>query len=438
METEIKTLVYRDRAENKTAVQSERLSGAGHSAKQDAARQKKISGSICVNSGAERNCEDILEAPRVGVLQYHEPVAVQKRRVLNKRLAGVAAALFAVIIAGVAILTVKINGTATENINMQETAEDGNAVQAVFEMAENSVVSADDTETGRDEAQDSGKLGESVVSEALNSETKEPGLKTESANEVAVISNVASNIGFEDSIVLMLLSDMAGEQEEDDYIPATMGKREEVSDSDTDNAAGQDDTDMQYEDSIGGIEDDDPSDILAFENTITAESESRLEAVAEVAELLIGPDDVPAGLTYRYNPDMQIEVTDHEIEVLERIVEAEATGMSVYGKMLVANVVINRVNSHYFANDVESVVFQRIGGSYQFSPVKDGRYYSVKVTDTTREAVERVLNGQDYSEGALYFFQRSATSKTKATWFDKNLKFLFKFGAHEFFTEYKK
>ena len=85
----------------------------------------------------------------------------------------------------------------------------------------------------------------------------------------------------------------------------------------------------------------------------------------------------------------------------------------------------------------QSVVFQKIGGSYQFAPIKDGRYKSVKVTSLSKEAVRRVLDGEDYSQGALYFFQRSSTSKSKATWFDKNLKYLFKYGAHEFFTEWK-
>ena len=104
--------------------------------------------------------------------------------------------------------------------------------------------------------------------------------------------------------------------------------------------------------------------------------------------------------------------------------------------MLVANVVINRVNSRYFPNDVKSVVFQKISGSIQFSPVEDGRYYSVPVTEETKEAVRRVLAGEDYSEGALYFFERARTTSKKASWFEKNLKYLMKYGCHEFYTEY--
>ena len=40
----------------------------------------------------------------------------------------------------------------------------------------------------------------------------------------------------------------------------------------------------------------------------------------------------------------------------------------------------------------------------------------------------------DYSEGALFFIQRSAAEKHNVTWFDKDLKKLFKYGVHEFYT----
>ena len=166
--------------------------------------------------------------------------------------------------------------------------------------------------------------------------------------------------------------------------------------------------------------------------------EGRLEEVEDLTSKILAPDDSPSSLTYKYNENMKLGLTDREIEILERIVEAEATDQDVYGRMLVANVVINRVNSKYFANTVEGVVFEKIGSSYQFSPIKDGRYYTVPVTDKTREAVSRVLDGEDYSQGALYFFERRRTTSGKASWFDKNLKYLFKYGCHEFFTEFAK
>lgn len=56
----------------------------------------------------------------------------------------------------------------------------------------------------------------------------------------------------------------------------------------------------------------------------------------------------------------------------------------------------------------------------------DGKFYEVTVTDETREAVKQALEGTDYSEGALFFVQRSAADKKNVSWFDKDLKKLFK------------
>lgn len=118
-----------------------------------------------------------------------------------------------------------------------------------------------------------------------------------------------------------------------------------------------------------------------------------------------------------------------EIEILERIVEAEATGGDVKSKILVANVVLNRVKHKSFPNSIEGVVFQK----KQFSPIRDGRYYSVSVTKSTKEAVKRAIDGEDYSEGALYFAARKRANKKSMRWFDKNLDNLFAYGGHEFF-----
>ena len=134
-------------------------------------------------------------------------------------------------------------------------------------------------------------------------------------------------------------------------------------------------------------------------------------------------------LKYQYNPDFVKKVTDKEYEILCRIVEAEAGDQDVYGRILVANVILNRVNyKKEWKNDIEGVVFEK----NQFSPISNGAYYKVKVDDLTKEAVDRCLEGEDYSDGAFFFFMRSGTSKSAASFFD-SLKFICKYGCHEFF-----
>lgn len=122
-----------------------------------------------------------------------------------------------------------------------------------------------------------------------------------------------------------------------------------------------------------------------------------------------------------------------ELEVLCRIVEAEAGGEDEEGKLLVANVVLNRVNSDKFPDTISEVVFQREKGVTQFSPVSDGKYYSVSISEETIEAVERALEGEDISQGALYFAARKYADSDRMRWFDENLTFLFRHGGHEFF-----
>ena len=129
-----------------------------------------------------------------------------------------------------------------------------------------------------------------------------------------------------------------------------------------------------------------------------------------------------------------VAMDDTNYQVLLRIVEAEAAGEGVEGKKLVANVILNRVNHPSFPNTVEEVVFQKSGGSAQFSPTIDGRFESVVISDETIEAVDMVLAGADNSQGALFFSARSKADPDNMSWFDKNLKWLFAYGGHEFYT----
>ncbi|MCH5269771.1 MAG: cell wall hydrolase [Lachnospiraceae bacterium] len=129
----------------------------------------------------------------------------------------------------------------------------------------------------------------------------------------------------------------------------------------------------------------------------------------------------------------KITLSEEDYEVLLRIVEAEAGGEDIEGRMLVANVVLNRVADERFPDTVKEVVFQREHGVAQFSPAYSGRYDRVVVSEDTIEAVDRVLAGEDISEGALFFASRKHAGSDKMRWFDEHLTFLFSHGGHEFF-----
>ena len=91
---------------------------------------------------------------------------------------------------------------------------------------------------------------------------------------------------------------------------------------------------------------------------------------------------------------------------------------------------MNRIQSGRFPDTVTEVVYQKTQGKAQFSPTVNGRIDSVKVSQQTINAVERVLDGEDSSNGALYF--RSVHSNS--TWHDNALRRVAEHGNHIFYT----
>ena len=166
-----------------------------------------------------------------------------------------------------------------------------------------------------------------------------------------------------------------------------------------------------------------PTDDRAEETTVEAHTENtEPEETVPVTEAVAETEEAEEA-------EEAIVLSESDYNTLLRIVQAESGGCDITGKILVANVILNRVDSDEFPDSIHGVVYQK----YQFSPVIDGSINRCKVTDETREAVDRALNGEDPSEGALYFMNRSKSAPKNVRWFDTELSFLFKHGEHEFF-----
>lgn len=125
-----------------------------------------------------------------------------------------------------------------------------------------------------------------------------------------------------------------------------------------------------------------------------------------------------------------IMLSDEDYQQLLKIVEAEAGNQDDVGKILVANVIFNRVRNSEFPNTVTEVIYQHGNGIYQFEPVLNGRIYEVTVADSTVSCVDRAIAGEDYSQGALYFTMKTSD----ASWFNTSLRLLFVHGDHYFYT----
>jgi spore germination cell wall hydrolase CwlJ-like protein len=99
-----------------------------------------------------------------------------------------------------------------------------------------------------------------------------------------------------------------------------------------------------------------------------------------------------------------------DVELLARMIEAEAGGEPMQGKIAVGAVILNRVNNPRFPKTVKDVIFQK----GQFGPA--ARLSRIKASTASYEAAKRALNGEDPTNGALFFNNRPPqTEKTVLT-----------------------
>lgn len=96
-----------------------------------------------------------------------------------------------------------------------------------------------------------------------------------------------------------------------------------------------------------------------------------------------------------------------DVNLLSRLVYAEARGETYSGQVAVAAVVLNRVRSSSFPNTVAGVIYQ----SGAFDGVSDGQI-NLTPDSTAKKAAQDALNGWDPSYGAIYYFNpNTATNK---------------------------
>ena len=111
---------------------------------------------------------------------------------------------------------------------------------------------------------------------------------------------------------------------------------------------------------------------------------------------------------------------------LTKIIEAEASGEPFEGKTYVAAVVLNRVDNN-FANSIHDVIYQ----PKQFSPVKDGRFDKVRVSDESTAAAEYIIKNGSNTE-ALYFMNPALANEKSRDWM-QSLTYVTTVGNHEFY-----
>lgn len=109
-----------------------------------------------------------------------------------------------------------------------------------------------------------------------------------------------------------------------------------------------------------------------------------------------------------------ISYTDEEFEMLCYVLQGEVGNCSEASKIAVANVVINRVKSPYFGSSIKEV----LTAPNQFTAIY-GYYDGSKVpSQNTRDCALRALNGEDNSNGAVYYYAPQYCGGATAAWFE--------------------
>ncbi len=122
------------------------------------------------------------------------------------------------------------------------------------------------------------------------------------------------------------------------------------------------------------------------------------------------------------------DYTEDELYWLSRIVSAEAQGEINRGKVAVANVVLNRVESNEFPNTIYGVIFDKKYG-VQFTPILNGTIYNVP-TQESIVAAKRALLGEKASSDCLYFLNPKTA---QSSWITQNREFYKTIGNHDFY-----
>ncbi|MBQ9044973.1 MAG: spore cortex-lytic enzyme [Oscillospiraceae bacterium] len=97
--------------------------------------------------------------------------------------------------------------------------------------------------------------------------------------------------------------------------------------------------------------------------------------------------------------------TDANVELLARLISAEARGEPYTGQVAVGAVVMNRTRHPSFPSTISGVIYQR--GA--FSCIDDGQFWQ-PIADSAYRAAREALAGNDPTGGAIYYYNPAKTT----------------------------
>lgn len=129
---------------------------------------------------------------------------------------------------------------------------------------------------------------------------------------------------------------------------------------------------------------------------------------------------------------MIINYTTKELDLLARIMRAEALNEGNLGMLMVGNVVVNRAIASCLTFTNIRTITDAIYQPNQFVGTKSPLFQS-KSTSAEKALAKRVLQGEYYhpATNALWFYAPSPGTNCKNTWYNQN--FIGKYKGHCFY-----
>ena len=157
------------------------------------------------------------------------------------------------------------------------------------------------------------------------------------------------------------------------------------------------DTDQLIMDRLDDLEDSE-MDLLEFEVQVEMR---QLQGITDEMEYFIAYKDIMERYSDYFGEELSIYdiYTPEEINYLQKVVETETFGADFESKTHVANVVLNRIESPLFPNDMISV----ITAPSQFA------YFRTNISDVTKLACEYAVMMPDNTDGAIAFHSGPTT-----------------------------
>lgn len=149
---------------------------------------------------------------------------------------------------------------------------------------------------------------------------------------------------------------------------------------------------------------------------------AEIESIEDKKEWFIAYKSIIEEYSYIIDPPETIYeyFTEEELDLLFHVVQAEI-GDECYSfeqKVNVASVVFNRLYHEKFPDALSEILVYD-----QFSPISNGRYKEVEVSEDTILACEYAFEIEDTTDGCLFFDSNNAL----------NYQFVFDDGAHNFY-----